>query len=79
MKMKNRHKGMYVALFQSLSLAIRAEKTTKKAGIDVKLIPTPRYLSVECGNALRFHKKDKDKVMKVLVRSDIKHEKLAVL
>ena len=43
-----------VALFQSVSQAIRAEKLLAGAGIPCKLIPVPRHLSSDCGVCLRF-------------------------
>lgn len=43
-----------VALFYTTSSALRAEKVLKQAGLAVKLIPTPRQLSSDCGMALRF-------------------------
>jgi len=43
-----------VALFHTTSAALRAEKTLLAAGIPVKLIPTPRQFSSDCGVALRF-------------------------
>jgi hypothetical protein len=43
-----------VVLFHTTSAAIRAEKTLAHAGLSVKLIPTPREFSSDCGMALRF-------------------------
>jgi hypothetical protein len=43
-----------VALFVSVSHALRAEKLLKGEGIPTKLIPVPRQLSTECGVCLRF-------------------------
>lgn len=43
-----------VVLFYTTSAAIRAEKVLLKNGLEVKLIPTPRELSSDCGIALRF-------------------------
>lgn len=43
-----------VALFHSVSAALRAEKELVRAQFKVKLIPTPRQLSSDCGVALRF-------------------------
>ena len=43
-----------VVLFHTTSSALRAEKILQKAGLVVKLIPTPRELSSDCGIALRF-------------------------
>ncbi len=43
-----------VILFHTTSSAMRAEKLLAKAGYLVKLIPTPREFSSDCGIALRF-------------------------
>ena len=44
-----------VVLFYTTSSAMRAEKLLAKEGFAVKLIPTPRELSSDCGIALRFN------------------------
>jgi hypothetical protein len=41
-------------LFHTNSSALRAEKILLKSGRTVKLIPTPREFSSDCGVALRF-------------------------
>ena len=43
-----------VVLFHTTSSAMRAEKVVGKEGYAVKLIPTPRQFSSDCGIALRF-------------------------
>jgi hypothetical protein len=43
-----------VILFSSTQAAIRAEKVLKQAGLTIKLVPTPRQFSSDCGVALRF-------------------------
>lgn len=43
-----------VVLFHTTSSAIRSEKVLVKEGLSVKLIPTPREFSSDCGIALRF-------------------------
>lgn len=43
-----------VILFHTTSSALRAEKVLQRAGLTVKLIPTPREFSSDCGLALRF-------------------------
>lgn len=43
-----------VVLFHTTSSAMRAEKVLMKEGYSIKLIPTPRELSSDCGIALRF-------------------------
>lgn len=43
-----------VVLFHTTSAALRAEKTLLASQLSVRLIPTPRELSSDCGMALRF-------------------------
>lgn len=40
-----------VVLFHTTSAAFAAEKVLKKAGLECRLIPTPRDLSSNCGVA----------------------------
>ena len=47
-----------VVLFHSTAHAIRAEKVLDEAGFQIKMIPTPRQLSSDCGMALRFDRPD---------------------
>ena len=54
--------GYGVVLFYTTSSAMRAEKTLREENLTVKLVPTPRDLSSDCGFALRF---DWDQVEKV--------------
>lgn len=59
--------GIYsVALFYSVSGALRAEKLIKEAGITCKLIPVPRHLSSDCGLCLRFRTEDEERIREVL-------------
>lgn len=51
-----------VALFDSTSATLLAEKMLKKAGIEFKVIPVPRHLSSDCGVCIRFLSRDRDKV-----------------
>ena len=43
-----------VVLFHTTSAVMRAEKLLVKEGYSIKLIPTPRQFSSDCGIALRF-------------------------
>jgi hypothetical protein len=43
-----------VVLFHTTSSAFRAERVLRAAGLEAKLIPTPREFSSDCGMALRF-------------------------
>ncbi len=68
-----------VMLFYSTNWAIRAERVAKKAGFEVKLIPTPRHLSSDCGTALRFRWPDRDALATLLEEHKVVLEKVAQL
>jgi uncharacterized SAM-binding protein YcdF (DUF218 family) len=55
-----------VVLFHSTAHAIRAEKVLSRAGITIKMIPTPRQLSSDCGMALRFDREESPRVAATL-------------
>ena len=60
-----------VVLFHTTTSALRSEKILRIAGLNVKLIPTPRELSSDCGIALRFELSDKDEVEKRLASAGV--------
>ena len=43
-----------VILFHTTSSVMRAEKLLLKAGFNIKLVPTPREFSSDCGISIRF-------------------------
>jgi len=55
-----------VVLFHTTSAALRAEKILTSAQLVVKLIPTPREFSSDCGIALRFEWDDAVRVKELL-------------
>lgn len=55
-----------VVLFHSTAHAIRAEKVLTQAGVRIKMIPTPRKLSSDCGMALRFDRGSETRIAAVL-------------
>lgn len=55
-----------VVLFHTSSSAMQAEAVLSKAKMSVRLIPTPRELSSDCGLSLRFDWNLHDEVEKVL-------------
>jgi len=55
-----------VILVHSTSHAIQAERLLKRAGLAVKLIPTPRHLSSDCGSAVRIAADDRTRGEQVL-------------
>ncbi len=63
-----------VVLFHTTTSALRAEKILQKSGLSVKLIPTPRELSSDCGIALRFELSDRAEVEKRLASAGVEIE-----
>jgi hypothetical protein len=63
-----------VILFHTTSSALRAEKILQKEGLTVKLIPTPRELSSDCGIALHFEWTDREQIASHLIRAKVGHE-----
>ncbi|MGB9879366.1 MAG: DUF3343 domain-containing protein [Anaerolineae bacterium] len=63
-----------VVLFHSTQGAIKAERVLLRAGFAVKLIPTPRQLSSDCGTALRCAWKDADTVCAVLREAKVEYD-----
>lgn len=60
-----------VVLFHTTSSVMRAEKILQKNGIVVKLIPTPRQFSSDCGMAVRFTWQDQERVRTVLEQARV--------
>ena len=60
-----------VVLFFTSSAALRSEKLLLQGGLTVKLIPTPREFSSDCGMALRFDWSDEQRVRALLNSSSV--------
>lgn len=60
-----------VVLFHTSSMAFRAEKALLRAGFNIKLIPTPREFSSDCGIALRFEWAQRPQVETVLAQARV--------
>lgn len=63
-----------VVLFHTTTAALRAEKVAQKTGLNVKLIPTPRELSSDCGIALRFELDDAETLEQLLENAGVDGE-----
>jgi hypothetical protein len=63
-----------VFLFRTTTSAIRAEKVLKKAGLEVKLVPTPRELSSDCGIALQIVSAQAEQGARLLVEVKVEAE-----
>ena len=60
-----------IVLFYNTSSVMRAEKVLQKGGVAIKLIPTPREFSSDCGMAVRFDLQDKERVRVLLDQAHI--------
>jgi len=60
-----------VILFHTTSNVMRTEKLLLKAGYCIKLIPTPREFSSDCGIAIRFNWELYEKVKLILAQEKI--------
>ena len=56
-----------------------AERVLKRAGLTVKLIPTPRHLSSDCGSAVRIGVADRDKCEQALSEAGVPLDRIEVL
>ncbi len=65
-----------VILFDSTNGAIRAEQVAIDAGFEVRLIPTPRYISTDCGVVLRIRERDRDGVLKEFRARKVDHNEV---
>ncbi len=61
-----------VVLFHTTSSAMRAEKLLMKGGYSIKLVPTPRQFSSDCGIALRFDWAEYERVKSALDAAGVK-------
>jgi hypothetical protein len=68
-----------VVLFPGTQAAIRAEKLLANDGREVKLVPTPRHLSSDCGVALRFSWHEMAEVVNRLKNASVDFETVASL
>ncbi len=68
-----------VVLLPSTSQALRGEKVLLQAGVPVKLIPTPRQFSSECGLALRFDWSKREQVEAILAASQVVFDRIVSL
>ena len=68
-----------VILVHSTSHAIHAERVLKKAGLKVKLIPTPRHLSSDCGSVVRIAAEDRTRSERVLAETRVSIDRIEPL
>jgi hypothetical protein len=59
-----------VILFSTTSSVMQAEKILLKAGFVIKLIPTPREFSADCGISIRFEWENYEKIVLLLQKEN---------
>jgi hypothetical protein len=67
-----------IVLFHTSSSAIQAELLLKRAKFFVKLVPTPREYSSDCGIALRFDVSDSKEVQFLLEVAKVEISRIVV-
>jgi hypothetical protein len=68
-----------VILVHTTSHAVQAERVLKRAGLTVKLIPTPRHLSSDCGSAVRIVAGDRARGEQALREAGVAIDRIADL
>ena len=68
-----------VVLFHTTSAVMRAEKLLVKEGYSIKLIPTPRQFSSDCGIALWFDWNHCEQVKSALDKAKIELDAIYLL
>ena len=63
-----------VVLFHSTQGAMKADSVLVRAGFSVKLIPTPREFSSDCGTALRFLWRDLGPVQTAMASGKVSYQ-----
>jgi len=65
----------WVIVFSSTHWVIKGEKVLRQKGIEVKLIPTPREISSDCGVVIEFEGEEGD-VKNILEKEEIPFERI---
>jgi hypothetical protein len=68
-----------VALFHTTSAVMQAEKAIMNAGIAIKLVPTPREFSNDCGISIRFDWTVSEQIQSVLTNSVIEFDTIHLM
>ncbi|OHD67903.1 MAG: hypothetical protein A2W19_06540 [Spirochaetes bacterium RBG_16_49_21] len=55
-----------IALFNSVSHVIRAERILNGQGIPHKIVPVPKHISSDCGVCIRFLPEYRDQIIQKL-------------
>ncbi|APG28044.1 hypothetical protein A7E78_09470 [Syntrophotalea acetylenivorans] len=70
--------GDCIALFNSPTRVMKAEKHLRRAGLLCRLIPAPRQVADGCALALRFSASDQPAILKELAVANLSPRRLYV-
>jgi hypothetical protein len=68
-----------VILFSTTSSVMQSEKILLKAGFVIKLIPTPREFSADCGISIRFEWDQNAQIKALLEKEKVNYEAILPL
>jgi hypothetical protein len=68
-----------VILFHTTSAVMQAEKALQKAEISIKLIPTPRQFSSDCGISIRFDWSRYENISGILTVSAVEFDRILLM
>ena len=68
-----------VILVHTTSHAILAERVLRSAGLEARLVPTPRHLSSDCGSAIRIRVSDRDACVRSLEAAGVELDRVELL
>ena len=68
-----------VILFSTTSSVMQSEKILLKAGFVIKLIPTPREFSADCGISIRFEWDQNVQIKALLEKEKVNYEAILPL
>ncbi len=64
-------KSRCAAVLETIHYVIKGEKILRRVGVEVDVVPVPREISSDCGMALEFFCRDRDRVEQLLAEEDI--------
>jgi len=65
-----------VIIFFTTSAVMKAEKLLQNEGMRIKLIPTPREFSSDCGISLQFQWNDLEKIKTSLAKAKLEYDSI---
>jgi hypothetical protein len=58
--------GYLIALFNSVSRVMHAERILRECGVPYKIVPVPKHISSDCGVCIRFSPEYRERIVQSL-------------